>query len=156
MYQNEQIKNIKAIIAMHLDRQDVIEKLRKKIKEDRINVDKLDDDGLVELLKELNLLETIVSDIKTRDAKAKTLQQTQEQGLSLENRFSSTKKALMVTLGQGKAFLDFMDSKGDDLQLQFCVSFLRHKHYSAKVPAQIEPVFKEVIYSRINLSESVI
>src|SRR5437762_1459964 len=129
MYQNEQVKNIKAIIAMHLDRQDVIEKLRKKVKEDGINVDRLDDDGLVDLLKELNLLGNIVSDLKTREAKAKTLQLTQDQANNLDTRFSSTKKALMITIGQGKAFIDHMDSKGDGLQLQFCVSFLRHKHY---------------------------
>ena len=144
MLQSEQTKDIKAIIAAHLERKDVVEKLRKKIREDKIDVDNLDDDGMIELLREMDLLGNIMTDIKTRETKSKAAQDLGHSSNDFRTRFSDARKGLIFTLGQGKAFLDYMEARTDGIALQFCVSFLRHKHYTPKVQAQVEPIFKEV------------
>lgn len=138
MYSQEQVKQIKAIIASYLDNSAVMEKIKSKIKDQNIDPRELDDKKLLELLKDTDLFDKISKEMKA--VMSKTNEKTDPQA---QLRLTQSKRALLIKVGQGRAFLNYVGGNSDK-KLQFYVNFLKQRYASGLVNAAVEPLFNEV------------
>lgn len=67
MYSKEQITKIRQLINNYFDKGEIFDKLKKKIETEKIQIDDLDNEKLTRLLRETNLIDNLILDIKHLD-----------------------------------------------------------------------------------------
>jgi len=139
MYSQEQIKQIKQLIGNYLESSNLLDKVKQKIKEENLDPKDLNDKKLLEILKETNIYDKISLEMKQviSQNKEKTADQLPQ------IKATTSRRALHLKLGQGKAFLQYVNG-GSDKKLQFYVNFLKQRYSTGLVPASVEPIFNEV------------
>jgi hypothetical protein len=152
MYSSDQIKQIKQIISGYLDSSVLLDKIKSKVKDENIDVKDLDDRKLLEILKETDLFDKISSEMKSKMTSFK------QPSDPVPTKLVQSKRALLIKLGQGKAFLNFVGGNSDK-KLQFYVNFLKQRYSTNQVQANVEPVFNEVTlkfyFNHFSLSSSI-
>lgn len=67
MYSKEQLTKIRSLINNYFDKGEVFDKLKRRIEADNLNIEDLDNDKLTKLLRETNLIDNLILDIKHLD-----------------------------------------------------------------------------------------
>lgn len=67
MYSKEQLTKIRSLINNYFDKGEVFDKLKRRIEADNLNIEDLDNDKLTRLLRETNLIDNLILDIKHLD-----------------------------------------------------------------------------------------
>ena len=147
MYSSDQIKQIKSSINAQFESTDILEKIKQKIREGKLDPDKLDDIKLMEILKETKIMDSIATDMKTMTTKKL---ETKIPNTSVTSKHSQGKLGIFLKIGQGKAFLEYMGKNDPNKKLQFYISFLRYRFFTNPITATVEPAFNEVFI--INLT----
>ena len=138
-YSQDQIQKIKGIVSGYLDSNTLMERIKDKIRDENIDPKQLNDKKLLEILKQTDMFDKISHDVKGLITTKK--EKVQEQ----PPVNTSAKRALLVKVGQGKAFLQYMGGESNK-KLQFYINFLKGRYTSNLVPASVEPNFNSVSF----------
>ncbi|CAD8195026.1 unnamed protein product [Paramecium octaurelia] len=140
MYSKEQITKIRQLINNYFDKGEVFDKLKKKIESEKIQIDDLDNEKLTKLLRETNLIDNLILDIKHLDELDEFNKQNKQLTFVDPDRINY--RSVSLRIYKGRAFLDFIEPGNSKLQLY--LSFCGQRFASATVDATVEPEFNEL------------
>lgn len=133
----EKIARLRQLIHEHLEKNKVFDTVK----------DMLEKDAISEAL----AIERVVEALGQQDILGDVMQQIGD--LPKGKEIDGGKRYLLVKVQYGKAFLDFLDNKDENLKMQVHLSFLQQRFSSKKITCVAEPVFDDSFLLNLTTSD---
>ena len=148
MYSQQQIEKIKGLVVTYFNDPEIKISLKTILKQEKLNVQDLDDNQLIDILKKANLMDKLLVDLEN-------LQEVEQYNKNLKSRSNLTGQKIEASLIksrgvglkiiEGKAFVEYIQNFDPTEKFIIDLNFLQYRFRTQPVNVCTEPKFNEVL-----------
>jgi len=147
MYSQQQIEKIKSLVGSYFTDPEVKNTLKSILKQDQLNIQDLDDNQLIDILKKANLMDKLLIDMEQ-------LQEVEQYNKNLKSKVKSREKfdppliksrGIGLKIIEGKAFVEYIQNFDATEKFLIDLNFLQYRFRTQPINVTHEPKFNEVL-----------
>jgi centrosomal protein CEP76 len=146
-----QIQNIKSLINKYFENEEVYALLQKKVKAENLRLEDLDNERLLEILRETHVMDKLLIDLNRLEEQDRPHVKENSLGPGAKKKdrveVSLEKvnyRALALRVTKGMAFFQFMTKEDPNKNFVIFASFLQQRYVSKPVPCNLDPNFDDL------------